>query len=352
VGVFLTAILLAVTGAGAGADTRALAQGREPIETFSAACAAGIKHVQQVTNSAGEDAAPEVRKLLRDYDVWTDAGPIADGRSMEEWLANLAASNAAAELRLMSARQDRECWIAVTGGLPPHVSELPPFEVHGPTDGVLLVRWRHCGRGTADQILRQLAARTQVRSLVLDLRGNAGGHLIEAVRFCEPWVPKGTTLLRLYRTALDRQAGKPRLEFTTQTEPRSICNCSVVCITDARTASTAEALVAMMKAHGIARSVGARTCGDGIAYVFEERPGEPERGPTAVPALIEVVGFPIYHNRGIVPDRELVQDLAKAKTRPGAFEAACLKAADAWLRDDSSAPGPRSQEAQTHDGSR
>jgi hypothetical protein len=296
---------------------------------------------------------PPVDRLLREYLVWHDHGYIESTGQMATAFGDIA-QPCDLEMMLQPKGGGEERWFRVKSTADGRLSITPlgPVEVRDAGRGVAFVRWRQCVRGTADQILRELAARKGLSGVVVDVRGNAGGHLIEAVQLAEAWAQPRTELLRLYRSPLDRQAEKALIRFTTRLERR--WEHPLVCVTDGRTASTAEAFVGIVKALGVGTSVGQCTMGDGIAYTRLEpatvvgRGGRPAattraatRNPPATPLLIEVRSLPLYHNRGIEPDQWIAQPAARPATPPPAsFEEACRKAAidQAVSRVNASAP--------------
>ncbi len=81
-----------------------------------------------------------------------------------------------------------------------------------------------------------------------------------------------------------------------------------------------------MKSRRLARSVGQKPGGDALAYVYvkADRSGHPPNRPILV--LIQVPQSPLYHNRGIAPDRS-VDPEASARTADVPYAQRCLREA-------------------------
>jgi hypothetical protein len=335
---FAASLLLAVAAA-CGADPDP-----PPDKAAKSLSAAFLEAVEAINHPNIEVAtAPSkpshVYSLTQEYVVWQDSRRLAESIEARKWLANLKGSTDV-EIRLKARLDGLESWLRLDAGDPPKVARLSGLDIADAGNGVVLVRWRRCERGHADKIVSDLASRAGVRGVMIDVRGNSGGHLFEAVRLVECWVPPGTELVRLYRSAVDRRKGVPLLTFTTRAQRR--WQLPVVCITDGDTASTAEALVAMLKSHARGASIGRTTCGDGIAYVLSGTSAGEETKQT--PTLIEVTGVPLYHRRGIEPDREILAPAVEHNTQGGGFGERCRASALAIIQDGVAGGAPRQEE--------
>ncbi len=106
-------------------------------------------------------------------------------------------------------------------------------------------------RGRVDQVLHQGA-----KALMLDLRGNGGGLLDEAVKVASIFIPDGTVVSTAGRS-------QPRQVYVAKggAIPTSI---PVVVLVDRQTASAAEIVTGALQDRGRARVVGTRTYGKGV----------------------------------------------------------------------------------------
>ena len=106
----------------------------------------------------------------------------------------------------------------------------------------------------AVEALRQAGA----KSLVIDLRGNGGGILQEAVNIVSLFVPKGTEVVSMRGRMKDSQA-----TFTTQNEPIDT-KIPLVILVDRMTASAAEIVSGALQDLDRAVLIGQRTFGKGL----------------------------------------------------------------------------------------
>jgi C-terminal processing protease CtpA/Prc len=205
--------------------------------------------------------------------------------------------------------------------------ELAPVEVRDGGNGIAYLRWRVCCAGSSRQIVSLLRAMQNLSGLVVDLRGNPGGHLSEGVFFASQWLRNGKEVLGLAADAESYLAERYCMVFRAEMGQR--WDVPVVFITDSQTASTAEAIVAIFKSQLGSISLGGTTRGDALAHmVLAPTPSQESPCQTM---LIRVKGFPIYHNKGIAPDCE-------PNPQPQGSSAAGDMAGDA--RDPSLRPRP------------
>jgi C-terminal peptidase prc len=94
-------------------------------------------------------------------------------------------------------------------------------------------------------------------SLILDLRGNPGGLLDQAVKAGEIFLPRGAVILRQN----GRSAFENRVVTSSNTTPEDF---PMVVLVNSETASAAEILAAALKDNGRATVVGERTFGKGL----------------------------------------------------------------------------------------
>ena len=121
--------------------------------------------------------------------------------------------------------------------------------------GVALVRVAAFTRGVGREVRRALpAANRPAGGVVLDLRGNPGGLVTEAVEVASLWLDGGTVV------AYERR-GEPRRELAAL--GKGDTTTPLVVLVDAGTASAAEIVAAALQERGRAVIVGGRTYGKG-----------------------------------------------------------------------------------------
>ncbi|MEW5702871.1 MAG: S41 family peptidase [Candidatus Zixiibacteriota bacterium] len=143
---------------------------------------------------------------------------------------------------------------------------VTPFPVSGVSlSGVAYVRWSEFSVGSAD-LLAALVEEYSVRSpigLVIDLRGNPGGMLDEAVSAAGIFLPPGSLVCRL----VHRDRSQP-IDYVTATPPANYTG-PVVMVLDAGSASASEVFAAALRDAGRAALVGSRSFGKGwVQSVF------------------------------------------------------------------------------------
>lgn len=131
------------------------------------------------------------------------------------------------------------------------------FTALGPELGLLSID--RFAETTAHQAARALAAaeRAQVRALVLDLRGNRGGVVDQALAVADLFLESGTLVTVVERGRRQRRLAHPGA-FTG----------ALVVLVDRYTASAAELVAAALAEHGRARLVGEPTFGKGSVQTY------------------------------------------------------------------------------------
>ncbi|HLH66854.1 MAG TPA: S41 family peptidase [Solirubrobacteraceae bacterium] len=102
------------------------------------------------------------------------------------------------------------------------------------------------------------------RALILDLRGNGGGLLQEAVNVASVFIPSGTIVTTAGR-AQPREVYLAKGDAIAATQP-------MVVLVDSGTASSAEIVTAALEQHGRATVVGTHTYGKGVFQEIEPLP--------------------------------------------------------------------------------
>lgn len=142
-------------------------------------------------------------------------------------------------------------------GLSPDVASP---EVRFDPEGRAMVRIASFGRRTGREFTKAIEAAFP-SALVLDLRGNRGGHLESALEIAGNFAPRGALLLEI--------VGRRRIRrFENPIAPR-FAALPVEVLVDAKTASSAEVLAWLLRHYNGARIVGTRTAGKGtVQEVF------------------------------------------------------------------------------------
>lgn len=159
-------------------------------------------------------------------------------------------------------------------------------------DGVMYATIKNFQRGSADELAAALAEPGATRrGLVLDLRGNPGGLLDEAVKVVSLFVPQGVVVSTVGagRTSdLRRCTGAARAA----TVP-------LVVLVDERSASASEIVAGALQYHDRALIVGRRSFGKGTVQV----PFEIGAGALKLTVAQYLVGGELsIHERGVLPD--------------------------------------------------
>ena len=161
-------------------------------------------------------------------------------------------------------------------GAPPREARIaralvPPQSVFSETLAhMLILRVARFNRSTeadlAAPIAQAMAARRPPDGIVLDLRGNPGGLLREAVATADVLLPSGVVAL-----SAGRDPAASRIWRSTRGEAAP--GMPVVVLVDGRTASAAEVLAAALADRGRAVVVGSATFGKGLVQTFTHLPG-------------------------------------------------------------------------------
>ena len=107
----------------------------------------------------------------------------------------------------------------------------------------------------------QTVMRARARALILDLRGNGGGLISEAITVASIFIPHGTIM-----SAVERN--RPRRVYEAQGDAIA-AHVPLVVLVDHGTASSAEIVTAALQDHGRAKVVGTHTYGKGVFQITE-----------------------------------------------------------------------------------
>ncbi|MDD2465149.1 MAG: S41 family peptidase [Desulfobulbus sp.] len=170
-----------------------------------------------------------------------------------------------------------------------------------PGPGAHLIEITRFTRDTAEQLRRILVQIHGDKLVLLDLRGNQGGSLIDARTCADFFVEQGRVLFRLR----DREGER----VITAEQPALLHN-SVVVLQDGATASAAEAFILALRAGRRGTSAGETSYGKGLAQRFL-----PLADGSALRLTYAEILAPdrsSYHGRGLNPERILPRQLVEA----------------------------------------
>ena len=138
-----------------------------------------------------------------------------------------------------------------------------------PADGVGYVRLGRFLQDAAGQVARAVAGLQEdgeLRGLVLDLRGNPGGLLDQAVALSGQFLPLGTVITQ----TRGRAAGTDQTYHTQ--EPPTVPDLPVVVLQDGASASASEIVAGALQDHDRAVIVGETSFGKGLVQVVRPMP--------------------------------------------------------------------------------
>ena len=147
-----------------------------------------------------------------------------------------------------------------------HVEAVAATSLEG---GVAYFRIDRIARGVADELEEALREHRNARSIVLDLRGNPGGYLDEALRVADMILSPGQKLASVDQRA---PAGQVANQGWDARSPGRLVGTPVVVLVDSYTASASEIIAGALQDHDRAVVVGQRTFGKGVVQTHYELP--------------------------------------------------------------------------------
>lgn len=159
-------------------------------------------------------------------------------------------------------------------------------------DNILYVRLRAFHDDTAAKLENSLQRHPEAAALILDLRGNPGGRLSEAVKIADLFLDEGIVI-----STSDRN-GKNK--YYTSTDGDVLKGRPMVLLVDAETASSAEALAVSLQEQSRAKVIGTSTYGKGSVQELFPLSNGAELGLTT--AYFYAPSGAEMHGKGIVPD--------------------------------------------------
>ncbi|MFC0410604.1 S41 family peptidase [Roseomonas elaeocarpi] len=175
-------------------------------------------------------------------------------------------------------------------------AQVAPVTVRAEQQGdLLLLRITAFSADTAGQLAEALTtglARNSLRGVVLDLRGNRGGLLREAVAVLEELVPSGLLVSTDGRHPDARRRFEGRGDDLAQDRPIAV-------LVDGRTASSAEIVAAALSDRGRGVVIGSATMGKGLIQVLMPLPNGGELS-LSWSRVLAPDGWPVQ-SLGVIP---------------------------------------------------
>lgn len=273
--------------------------------------------------------------------------------TMPETLYEMLRGEVGSTLSLTIVREGSEQEITFT--LPRERVRIPSIRYAGLVqDSILFLRLERFGENSGNEFRGELLRRLQYErpsvglgGIIIDLRGNTGGILEEAVRIAEAFVPQGALIVGT--------EGRDSNEYELWNSERSPIagGIPLVLLVDRKTASASELLAAAIQDHDLGLVVGEPTVGKGVVQSVRTLPfgaslrltsawyvapsGRsiqqvdrllPNGGPQIIPdSLLQPFttahGRPVESGGGIIPDTSLPsaseESIIKRLERIGAF---------------------------------
>lgn len=191
-------------------------------------------------------------------------------------------------VRMIVRRGDDEIAVSARRSL------IIPETVKGEViDGVLELSVKSFNQRTASTIAEKVAAAGPVRGIVLDLRGDPGGLLDQAVAVADLFMEKG-----VIATLRGRHPGA--MQFYAATGGDISLGAPIVMLLDGRSASASEILAAALQENGRAIAVGTASVGKGTVQTIVPLANGGELALTW--ARVFTPAGAILAGRGVVPD--------------------------------------------------
>jgi carboxyl-terminal processing protease len=221
-----------------------------------------------------------------------DGAPTA-GRSqhsVDDQLRGPVASTVALRLRRPGAARDRDLRIARAQVFVPTVTMTRD-------GGVVRLRLASFNRDTTHELIERLAAARRelgpgLKGIVLDLRGNPGGLLDQAVGIADVFLSSGPIVATVGRHPASRQ-------YFAATAATPAANLPLAVLIDGHSASAAEIVAAALQDAGRAVVIGSASYGKGTVQTVLTLPNDGELTLTWA-RLVAPSGYLLQHH-GVVP---------------------------------------------------
>lgn len=144
-----------------------------------------------------------------------------------------------------------------------------------------------------------------VKGIILDMRGNPGGRLEQAVEVAGQWLPKGTNVLTQKR-------GDIVLSNYTSSGPATLQGVPTIVLIDEGSASASEIVAGALKDNKAARLIGMKTYGKGVVQqtICVSKPAQADGSCNGDMLKVTVASWyrpngQNIHKKGIKPDQEV-----------------------------------------------
>lgn len=151
-----------------------------------------------------------------------------------------------------------------------HVSAVTASMVHDSLGYILVGQ---VARGSAAEVDSAFAGLADAKGIILDLRRNPGGYLVESLSMADLFLDRGKTLAR----TVSRTPGQPNKTVEESWDsrlPARIPDKTLVVLVDRYTASAAEIVAGSLQDHDRAVVLGERTFGKGVVQTVLPLPGD------------------------------------------------------------------------------
>ncbi len=150
-----------------------------------------------------------------------------------------------------------------------HVSAVTAFMTEEELGYILVDR---VARGSAAELDSAFVVLKDARGIVLDLRRNPGGYLVESLNMADLFLPRGETLASTRSRTPREPNGLSQEAYRGRLQPR-IPDKPIVVLVDEYTASAAEIVAGALQDHDRAVVLGSRTFGKGVVQTILPLPG-------------------------------------------------------------------------------
>jgi len=151
-----------------------------------------------------------------------------------------------------------------------HVSAVTAGMIRDSLGYILVDR---VARGSAAEVDSAFGVLGDARGIIVDLRRNPGGYLVESLNMADLFLARGTILASTRSRAPGRPNATEEESYQARLQPR-IPQKPIVILVDEYTASAAEIVAGALQDHDRAAVLGARTFGKGIVQTVLPLPGE------------------------------------------------------------------------------
>lgn len=227
-----------------------------------------------------------------------DGTPLAGGLPEDLYGALRGEVGSTLQLAVRRGEGDREMSFSLTR----ERVRVPSLRYSGPVEeGILYLRLERFGENAGNEFRSELlrafradSSSGKVAGIILDLRGNTGGILEEAVRIAECFVPEGEMIVAVAgRDSAEREV------WLSERDPIA-AGIPLAVLTDRRSASASELLAAAIQDHDLGLIVGEPTVGKGMVQSVRTLPfGASMRLTTAW--YVTPSGRSIQQTEGLVP---------------------------------------------------